>query len=186
MSSNTGLKYKGTIVYKGETEVVSDKFSKRLVVISDKSSQYPQEIAFEFNKEEDQKYSMEILPGAITDFYETTNDSLQFDFGTRLLSDYGNLKVNLVGAKRFPLILEVLDESGMVLHTQSSKGETMLVFETIEPKKYTLRVIYDDNANGIWDTGNFLAKRQAEEIIYFQKSVDVRANWDVEQEFGLD
>lgn len=51
MSSNTGLKYKGTIVYKGETEVVSDKFSKRLVVISDKSSQYPQEIAFELHKD---------------------------------------------------------------------------------------------------------------------------------------
>lgn len=169
-----------------ESKINIRRKDSTLVKYTSKYNEFEQEIAFEFNKEEDQKYSMEILPGAITDFYETTNDSLRFDFGTRLLSDYGNLKVNLVGAKRFPLILEVLDESGMVLHTQSSKGETMLVFETIEPKKYTLRVIYDDNANGIWDTGNFLAKRQAEEIIYFQKSVDVRANWDVEQEFGLD
>ena len=97
-----------------------------------------------------------------------------------------NLKVNLIGAKRFPLILEILDDKGEVLYSQTSAKETSLMFETIEPKLYTLRVIYDDNANGIWDTGDYLAKKQAEEIVYFQKQVDVRANWDVEQEFGLD
>ena len=58
--------------------------------------------------------------------------------------------------------------------------------ETIEPKMYTLRVIYDDNGNGIWDTGAYLSKRQAEEIIYYPKLLDVRANWDVEQDFNLD
>lgn len=61
-----------------------------------------------------------------------------------------------------------------------------MVFETIEPKQYTLRVIYDDNANGFWDTGDYLAKKQAEEIIYYPKKIDVRANWDVEQDFGLE
>jgi hypothetical protein len=31
-----------------------------------------------------------------------------------------------------------------------------------------------------------LAKKQAEEIIYYPKKIDVRANWDVEQDFGLE
>jgi hypothetical protein len=61
-----------------------------------------------------------------------------------------------------------------------------MLFETIEPKLYTLRVIYDDNGNGIWDTGDYLAKKQAEEIVYYAKLLDVRANWDVEQDFNLD
>jgi hypothetical protein len=51
MSSNTQLKYKGTIIYIGSTEVVSDKFSKRQIVLSDKTSQYPQEICFEVHKD---------------------------------------------------------------------------------------------------------------------------------------
>jgi hypothetical protein len=96
------------------------------------------------------------------------------------------LRVNLSGVKRFPIILEVLDESGNVLYTKVSQKETSLAFETIEPKMYTLRVIYDDNGNGIWDTGAYLSKRQAEEIIYYPKLLDVRANWDVEQDFNLD
>lgn len=50
MSSNTNLTYEGTVVFIGQTEVVSDKFSKRQIVVSDKTSEYPQEICFEFNQ----------------------------------------------------------------------------------------------------------------------------------------
>jgi uncharacterized protein (DUF2141 family) len=148
---------------------------------------FNQEIKFDFKKEEEQKYTLEILPEAFTDFYETKNDSLQFEVNTKLISDYGNLKVNLSGVKRYPLILEVLDDNGAVFYSKiANNKETLMVFETIEPRQYTLRVIYDDNANGFWDTGDYLAKKQAEEIIYYPKQIDVRANWDVEQDFGLE
>ena len=50
MSSNTKLTYDGSIVFIGQTEKISDAFSKRLIVLSDKTSQYPQEIAFEVHK----------------------------------------------------------------------------------------------------------------------------------------
>jgi hypothetical protein len=55
----------------------------------------------------------------------------------------------------------------------------------LDPSKFTLRVIYDTDANREWDSGNFLEKRQAEEVIYFPKEIDVRANWDVDQGFDL-
>jgi hypothetical protein len=32
---------------------------------------------------------------------------------------------------------------------------------------------------------NYIEKRQAEEVIYFSKAIDVRANWDVEQAFDV-
>jgi len=169
-----------------ESNIFIRKKDSTFVKFTSKYDEFNQEIAFDFTKEEGQKYTMEILPSAITDFYNASNDSLKFDFSTPLFSDYGNLKVNLIGVKQFPLILEILDNKGEVLYSQVSIKETSFVFETIEPKLYTLRIIYDDNANGIWDTGDYLAKKQAEEIIYFEKQVEVRANWDVEQEFGLD
>ena len=58
-------------------------------------------------------------------------------------------------------------------------------FNLIEPALYTLRAIYDANKNKEWDSGNYLEKRQAEEVIYFSKEIDVRANWDVNQVFDL-
>jgi hypothetical protein len=168
-----------------ETKIFIRKKDSTLVKFTSKYDDFNQEIAFDFIKEEDEKYTMDILPEAIIDFYDEKNDSLKFNFSTRLLSDYGNLKVTLMGAKRFPLILEVLDNKGEVLYAQTATKETVLNFETIEPKIYTLRVIYDDNANGIWDTGDYLAKKQAEEIVYLPKQVDIRANWDWDQEFDL-
>lgn len=169
-----------------DSKIFLRKKDSTLVQFKAKYNEYAQEIRFDFTKEEDEKYTLQLLPSAVIDFYGKANDTLQFECSTRSLSDYGNLKVNLIGAKRFPLILEVLNSQGAVLYTQPSTAATSLFFETIEPNLYTLRIIYDDNANGYWDTGDYLAKKQAEEIVYFPKQIDVRANWDVEQEFDLE
>jgi hypothetical protein len=69
--------------------------------------------------------------------------------------------------------------------TEYSESKTKVAFNLIDPALYSLRVVYDDNKNAVWDTGNYLEKRQAEEIIYFSKEIDVRANWDVEQVFDV-
>ncbi|MBC7495420.1 MAG: hypothetical protein H7221_10465, partial [Flavobacterium sp.] len=74
---------------------------------------------------------------------------------------------------------------GTLLYRLVSDKKTEINFDLIEPEKVTLRVIYDDNNNGFWDSGDFINLRQAEEVIYFPKEIDVRANWDVEQPFNL-
>ena len=195
IESKTGgiLAFTNPFVLKSNTPIVSIDESKIIlrnkdsinVKFSSKIIDFEQEITFDFKKEEDEKYTLELLPGAIKDFYDTTNDSLKYNFSTKQLSDYGNLRINLTNAKRFPIIVELLDKEN-VLYSMSSADKTSFFFETIEPKLYTVRIIYDDNANDEWDTGNYLAKKQAEEIIYFPKLIDVRANWDVEQDFILD
>mgnify|MGYP002073647451 CR=1 FL=1 len=143
------------------------------------------EIEINFLKEEKQNYTITLLPNAIIDFYNKTNDTLMFNVKTKSLSDYGNLKVNLKNVKRYPVIVQGLDSKGNVKISKSSTKENVFVFDAIEPMLYTLRVIYDDNANEEWDTGNYLEKKLPEEIIYLKKTVDVRANWDVEQDFDL-
>ncbi|MCO6174585.1 Ig-like domain-containing protein [Flavobacterium sp. NRK F10] len=144
---------------------------------------FENEIILDFQKKENQKYALTALPGAFEDFYGTINDTLAVGISTKSYTDYGNLKVNLKSVKRFPLILQILTSDGTVKESAVSTGERTLQFDAIEPNQYTLRVIYDDNGNKKWDTGNFLEKRQAEEIEYYPKEIDVRANWDVEQDF---
>ena len=77
------------------------------------------------------------------------------------------------------------DKDGKVKYTEYSEGNNTINFDAIEPAKYVLRIIYDDNKNKVWDTGSFMEKRQTEEVLYFPKEIDVRANWDVEQPFDL-
>ena len=95
------------------------------------------------------------------------------------------MTVNLEKVKKFPVIIELTDNSGKVIATSYSEKATDIEFNLIEPAKYTLRIIYDDNKNQEYDSGNFLEKRQAEEVIYYPKEIDVRANWDVIQPFDL-
>jgi hypothetical protein len=147
--------------------------------------EFEQELHFDFKKEESEKYTLELLPGAVIDFYGKSNDTLIQKINTNTYADYGNLRVNLKNVNRFPIIVELLDSKANIMASQVSTQDTTLNFDLIDPMLYTIRVIYDDNANGEWDTGNFLEKRQAEQIVYFPKEIDVRANWDVDQEFDL-
>ena len=65
------------------------------------------------------------------------------------------------------------------------KKSTQIAFKWVEPAQFFLRLIYDDNKNKEWDTGNYSERLQPEEIIYFSKVIDVRANWDIEQVFDV-
>lgn len=182
--------------YNLKTKTPIDKIEKSKIILLNKDSiaipfeysynEFEQKISFDFKKEENQKYQIELLPGAITDFYNSQNDSLLFTFSTRSLSDYGNLNIITKNIDRFPYIVEIVTDKGEVIAREIKNDDQPTFFEAIEPRIYTLRVIYDDNKNGVWDTGNYLEKRQAEQIIYLSKGIDVRANWDVEQEFDLE
>ncbi|ESU29836.1 hypothetical protein FLJC2902T_03140 [Flavobacterium limnosediminis JC2902] len=144
-----------------------------------------QEITIDFKKEENQKYDIRLFPGALKDFYDKENDSLQFSISTKNLTDYGNFRLNLQNVNRFPIIVELLDSKENVLASAYSEKETVLNFESLEPNKYTLRIIYDDNKDREWTTGSFLEKRQAEEVVHFPVVLGVNANWDVDETFTL-
>lgn len=146
---------------------------------------FNQKLYLDFKRDELEKYQIQLLPGALTDFYENVNDTLKYNVATKNSSDYGNLKVILENAKKYPVIIELTDKDGKVKATEYTENNNVVEFTALEPNKYTLRIIYDDNKNGFWDTGSFIEKRQTEEVIYFPKEIDVRSNWDVEQPFNL-
>lgn len=146
---------------------------------------FNQLLFFDFKREPSEKYTLKIMPGALIDYLEQSNDTLSYTLNIKSLADYGNLSVNLQNVKRFPVIVELSTEKGDVLATEYSDGNTKVEFNLVEPALFWLRLIYDDNKNKEWDSGNYLEKRQAEEVIYFSTAVDVRANWDVEQAFDL-
>lgn len=171
------------------------KFDKSKISIFNKDSiavpfeteydDFQQKLYFNFHNEPLERYKIELLPGTLTDFYKKSNDTLTYKIATKNESDYGNLRVILENAKRFPILIELTDKDGKVKATAYTESDPTIEFLGLEPDKYTLRIIYDDNKNKVWDTGSFMEKRQSEEVIYFPKELDVRSNWDVEQPFDI-
>lgn len=155
------------------------------VSFTTKYNEFEQELVVDFTKEEDEKYNIHLLPGAVEDFYQNTNDTIKYTVSTKKLSDYGVMKLTLENINRFPILVELLDSKENVIVAQYSEKETILNFEALEPNKYTLRVIYDDDGNKEWTTGNFLEKRQPEAVIYYPDEINVLANWYLEETFIL-
>ena len=146
---------------------------------------FNQQLYFDFKKEPSEKYTFRIMPGAFTDYLGKSNNTIIYKLTTKNFADYGNLSVNLQNVKHFPVIVQLTNEKGDVLASEYSENNTKIEFNLVEPALFWLRLIYDDNKNKEWDSGNYLEKRQAEEVVYFSKAIDVRANWDVDQVFDV-
>lgn len=139
-----------------------------------------------FTKDPLEKYTFKLPEECLTDFTGKTNTKpMVFEVETKNTSDYGNLRVEVENLKQFPVIVELTDKDGVVKYSAYSIDKSQIDFNLIEPNLYTLRLIYDTNGNKVWDPGNYLDQKQPEDVIYFPKELDVRANWDVQQSFIL-
>ncbi|OQX72215.1 MAG: hypothetical protein B6D61_14595, partial [Bacteroidetes bacterium 4484_249] len=65
------------------------------------------------------------------------------------------------------------------------KEDQRFSFEYLAPGTYIIKVIYDNNNNGIWDAGNYIHKIQPEKVGFFPAEISIRENWDLEEEWGL-
>ncbi|WP_310554611.1 Ig-like domain-containing protein [Flavobacterium sp.] len=155
------------------------------IVFTTTYDEFNQNLEIIFAKEPAEKYSLSFLPKAVEDYLGHSNDSINFNFSTKNITDYGNLKLNLQNAKSFPVIVELTDDKGKILATEYSETKSVVEFTLLEPRKYSVRLVYDNNKNKLRDTGNYLEKTQPEEVVHFPTEIDVRANWDVDQAFDL-
>ncbi|MFV8368999.1 Ig-like domain-containing protein [Flavobacterium sp. LB2R40] len=159
--------------------------AKTIVPFTTEYDEFNQKLYFDFKKEPSENYTFEILPGALTDFFEKSNDTLTYKLNTKSYSETANLRVLLQNVKQFPIIVELANSKGDILASEYSENGTTVDFNLLEPSVFSLRVIYDTNKNKEWDSGNYLEKRQAEEVIYSSKEINLHANFDWEEIFDL-
>ncbi|MGA9588777.1 MAG: hypothetical protein WBV11_02995, partial [Salegentibacter sp.] len=143
------------------------------------------ELLIKFDKTESNKYQFQALPGAVTDLFAATNDTISKQFRTAALADYGNIVLRLQNVQNYPIIAQLTNLKGEVQAEKYSTGDNTFEFKNLKPGKFFIRIIFDRNGNGKWDTGDYLQKRQPEKIEYFPDTLDVRANWDINQSFIL-
>ncbi len=139
-----------------------------------------------FERTPKSKYKLDILPKAFTDIYNLTNNTLSYNFTTKSLEEYGSISLNLDNKTKQNLILELIENKKVIQKRFVSSETKKVTFKFLEPKKYKIRAIIDKNKNKIWDTGNYLEKIQPEKIVYFDKELTLRANWNIEENFVIE
>ena len=137
-----------------------------------------------FEKEDNSQYSMTILPETVIDFFENTNDTLNYKLKTPDPESLGEARVIIQNAT-YPIIVQLVDDKSEVKYEKYSTKPEPLDFFYLKPNKYFLRVVFDSNKNGKYDTGDFLKKIQPERVSYRKKEVEVRIGWSNIEEFIL-
>lgn len=175
------------------TNIPIVNFDKSLIKITDQDStiidfnpilsKSKTTLYLNFDKKHSSKYNIELLPKSITDIFEASNDSLQVQLTTKLPEDYGILNLEISSDKETSFIVELITEKGLVVRTKKIDKPQILNFILLQPGNYSIRVTLDKNKNGVWDTGDFLSKRQPEKVMYYDKEIVIRANWKEDEIF---
>ena len=138
-----------------------------------------------FDKQEEQLYSITLRNGALTDYLSNTNDSIVYRQQVKPIADFASLNLTLDNADEFPLLIELIDEKFKVVKQTYLEANAPVFFEHINPGKYFIRLIVDQNKNKIWDPGNFLDKLAPERVVYYPSIIELRANWSWSETFTL-
>lgn len=129
------------------------------------------------------EYKLAIDSIAFTGLYGLFSDKLEQSIKVRSLEEYAALFMKIPAADS-TAIVQLLDSQGNVIRdAKCENGRADFFF--VLPGKYYVRLFYDRNQNGVWDTGLYDEKRQAEEMYYYPQALELKAQWDVEQDWNL-
>jgi hypothetical protein len=99
-------------------------------------------------------------------------------FRTKKTSEYGLVRLRIMNLDlgRNPVLQFVQGDQVKFSHPMNSREFYAQLFQ---PGEYDLRILYDENKNGIWDAGEFFGKhRQPEKVQPINRKLNVKANWD--------
>jgi hypothetical protein len=135
--------------------------------------------------EPEKEYQLQIDSAAITGLYGLHTNKVEQTLKVKKLDEYGTLLLNLPGVEK-TCIVELLDNSGKVLRQQAVTPEGTADFYYLAPNtKYYIRMFNDRNGNKVWDTGVFEKGIQPEEIYYFPKVWEMKANFEFEETWDI-
>lgn len=129
------------------------------------------------------KYRVTIDSLAVTDIYGNHNRPFVQEVSTHAIEDYAALFFNIGDLGPDSAIVELLTSDKPVRLEPVRNG--VATFEYVTPGAYYARLFIDRNHNGRWDTGSVADTLQPEDVFYFPKKLNLKKNWDVEQQWNI-
>ena len=184
--SSSVLEFNDTVFFETNNPIIKLDSSKIFLLERDSIptqfkayiSKKSKKIGLLFDKKYKQNYTLSVLPKAFEDLFGFTNDSIQKSFKTKDIEDYGKIILNIQNPKNSHIIVELTNSKDELILREKLHTSGKVEFKNLLPKKYKVRLIYDANNNGRWDTGNYLQKIQPERVEYYSSIFEVRANFD--------
>ena len=132
------------------------------------------------------RYQLIFNEGALTDIYGDKNKKSLKVLELDKADNYGvlNLKVTLPDTGK-SYVVELLNEQKVVVRRDVITKSILVVYKNYRVGKYTVRVVYDRNKNGKWDSGSVKKGIQPENIWLNPKIITLRSNWEAEEPIDI-
>jgi hypothetical protein len=145
----------------------------------------PTEFYIQYKWPENTAYKLIIQKDAFADSTGITlakNDTIAFT--TKKESQYGSVRLhfNNLDLSKNP-VLQFVQGDNIVKSVLLATNEWSA--RLFEPGEYELRLLNDDNKNGVWDPGNFDKKQQPEIVRRIPRKLNIKSNWDNEVDINL-
>jgi len=139
-------------------------------------------LTFVYKWKPNSRYQIMFNEGALTSIYGDKNKKFLKLFQIDKADNYGPLTLRItVPDTSKGYIIELLDYQKNVVHRDPITKNGTVLYKNYPIGKYYVRVIYDDNKNGKWDSGNVKKRLQPENTWIYLKEITLRSNWEAEE-----
>jgi len=133
----------------------------------------------------EREYSLEIDTLAFTDIYGLSSAPYKQGIKVKSLNDFATLEFQLSGVADTNIVVMLVDKGDKVLmQTKAGRSRTAEFFY-VTPGTYYVRAYVDRNGNGVWDTGNYEADLQPEDVYYYPREIECKEKFDVTLSWNL-
>jgi uncharacterized protein (DUF2141 family) len=132
------------------------------------------------------RYELIFSEEALTSMYGDKNKELTKRFQIDKPENYGTLTVKYTvpdTAKQY--VIELMNAKKVVLRTDIITKTGSIVYRNLYTGKYHVKVTYDTNRNGRFDSGNVRLRRFPENVWFSDKELNLRPNWEQEETIDI-
>ncbi|WP_293303007.1 Ig-like domain-containing domain [Pedobacter sp. UBA4863] len=157
--------------------LLEDSIPRKFTLVKDSTNLLKYHIKYKWRAKE--PYIVVLQENAVNAIFDIKNKELKKNFTLGDANDYGSLTLNVEPTdttKRY--VLEIVDKNKNIITAYPIVRKTSVKLSNYKQGVYYARIVYDENKNGIWDTGNIKLGLAPEAIWYEPKELSIRANWD--------
>ncbi|MBE9668558.1 Ig-like domain-containing protein [Mucilaginibacter boryungensis] len=129
------------------------------------------------------KYQIAFNEGTFVNIYGDKNKRLVKNFSIDKPENYGSIALKVTvpdSTGKSSYVIELLNEQKVAMRKDVITKNTTLNYKDYPAGKYQVRITYDTNGNGRWDSGNVKKKLYPEQIVLIPTLFTLRPNWEAE------
>ena len=138
------------------------------------------------------KYQLTVPKNTLGSFYKRLSESVRFDFEVAKAEDFGSFSAHLTNLPSQKFWIQLLDDKNEPAY-QKYTNLADVKFVNLKPGAYKLRILVDNNENGVWDSSDFAKEISAEDVYLFKKvgdkevmtKVNIRPMWEINENWDL-